>query len=310
MFRLEEFPAAPPPFHCHNTTLGHVQMIDPVCGMEVTPDNAAGSCEHQGQQYYFCAESCLEQFRANPEQFLAPPSLPVTRPAADPGAIYTCPMHPEVRQRGPGVCPICGMALEPVSVTREEETNPELLLMTRRFWICLVLTAPLVVIGMSSMLGGQSLGRAIPPRLLGWIELVLATPVVLWGGWPFFQRGWASIANRSLNMFTLIAMGTGTAYLYSFVATVLPQIFPPSFRLSSGEVPVYFESAGTITTLVLFGQVLELRARSRTNNALKALLDLAPKTARWLRPSGGEEDVPLDQVMPGDRLRVRPGEKI
>jgi Cu+-exporting ATPase len=202
------------------------------------------------------------------------------------------------------------MALEPLTVIQEEETNPELRLMTRRFWLSLALTAPLIVIDMSDMLGGHSIRHAINPRLLAWVELVLATPVVLWGGWPFFQRGWASIINRSLNMFTLIAMGTGTAYLYSVLATVFPQLFPPSFRLSSGEVPVYFESAATITTLVLLGQVLELRARSRTSSALKALLGLAPKTARRLRPDGGEEDVPLDQVVRSDRLRVRPGEKI
>ncbi len=202
------------------------------------------------------------------------------------------------------------MALEPLTVSQEERTNPELVLMTRRFWISLALTAPLVVMAMSAMLGGQSLGHALAPRVMAWIELVLATPVVLWGGWPFFQRGWASVVNRSLNMFTLIAMGTGTAYLYSLLATIFPQIFPPSFRLSSGEVPTYFESAATITTLVLLGQVLELRARSRTSSALKALLGLAPKTARRLRPEGGEEDVPLDQVVAGDRLRVRPGEKI
>jgi len=200
--------------------------------------------------------------------------------------------------------------LEPLTVSREEEINPELLLMTRRFWISLALTAPLIVMTMSAMMGDQSLGRAISPRLLAWIELVLATPVVLWGGWPFFQRGWASVVNRSLNMFTLIAMGTGTAYFYSILATVFPQIFPPSFRLSTGEVPVYFESATTITTLVLLGQVLELRARSRTSSALKSLLGLAPKTARRLRTGGGEEDVPLDQLNRGDRLRVRPGEKI
>ena len=278
--------SCPLSFDCHNIALGHGPMIDPVCGMEVTPDDAAGSCEYQGQQYYFCAESCLEQFQANPQQFLAPPSAPVTKPAQDPGAIYTCPMDPEVRQRGPGACPKCGMALEPLTVSREEEANPELLLMTRRFWISLALTAPLVVMAMSAMVGGHSLGHALSPRLHAWIELVLATPVVLWGGWPFFQRGWASIVNRSLNMFTLIAMGTGTAYLYSLLATILPQIFPPSFRLSSGEVPAYFESAATITTLVLLGQVLELRARSRTSSALKALLGLAPKTARRLRARG------------------------
>jgi Cu+-exporting ATPase len=202
------------------------------------------------------------------------------------------------------------MALEPLTVSQEEETNPELLLMTRRFWISLALTVPLVVLAMSGMLGAPSLGHALAPRLRAWIEFVLATPVVLWGGRPFFQRGWASIVNRSLNMFTLIAMGTGTAYLYSLLATIVPQIFPPSFRLASGEVPAYFESAATITTLVLLGQVLELRARSQTSSAIKALLGLAPKTARRLRPTGGEEDVFLDQVMPGDRLRVRPGEKI
>jgi Cu+-exporting ATPase len=202
------------------------------------------------------------------------------------------------------------MALEPVSVIREEEANPELRLMTQRFWISLALTVPLIVLEMSAMLGGHSLRHTLAPRVLAWIELVLATPVVLWGGWPFFQRGWASIVNRSLNMFTLIAMGTGTAYFYSVVATVFPQIFPQSFRLSSGEVPVYFESAAAITTLVLLGQVLELRARSRTSSALRGLLGLAPKTARRLRPDGGEEDVSLDQVNRGDRLRVRPGEKI
>jgi len=294
----------------NRTELGHSNMIDPVCGMDVTPEDAAGSYLYQGQQYYFCNESCLERFQANPQAFLAPPSGRVAEQRADPGAIYTCPMDPEVRQRGPGACPTCGMALEPLAVTREVETNPELRLMARRFWISLALTAPLIVIAMSAMLGGQSVGRAIAPRLLAWMEFALATPVVLWGGWPFFQRGWASVANRSPNMFTLIAMGTGTAYFYSILATAFPQIFPQSFRLSSGEVPVYFESAATITTLVLLGQVLELRARSRTSSALRALLGLAPKTARRLRSDGGEDDVPLDQVNRGDRLRVRPGEKI
>jgi Cu+-exporting ATPase len=278
--------------------------------MEVTPEDAAGSYQYQGQQFYFCNKSCLEQFRANPEAFLVPPSDRITTQAADPRAIYTCPMHPEVRQRGPGVCPKCGMALEPVSVTREEETNPELRLMARRFWISLALTAALIIMAMSAMLGVKSLEHAIAPRLLAWIEFVLATPVVLWGGWPFFQRGWASVTNRSPNMFTLIAMGTGTAYIYSIFATTFPQIFPPSFRLSSGEVPVYFEAAAAITTLVLLGQVLELRARSSTSSALKALLGLAPKTARRLCADGGEEDVPLEQINRGDRLRVRPGEKI
>jgi Cu+-exporting ATPase len=278
--------------------------------MEVTTEDAVGSYQYQGQQFYFCNESCLEQFQANPEAFLAPPSGRITAPTADPGALYTCPMHPEVREHGPGVCPKCGMALEPLAVTREEESNPELGLMTRRFWISLVLTVPLVLIEMSYMVGRHSLSQTVTPRLLAWIELILATPVVLWGGWPFFQRGGASVVNRSPNMFTLIAMGTGTAYLYSVLATLFPQLFAQSFRLSSGEVPVYFESAAAITTLVLLGQGLELRARSRTSSALKALLGLAPKAARRLRPDGGEEDVPLAQVNRGDRLRVHPGERI
>ena len=278
--------------------------------MDVTPEDAAGTCSYQGRQFYFCNESCLERFQAEPEAFLAPPSERVTAQPADSDALYTCPMDPEVRQRGPGACPKCGMALEPLTVTREGEVNPELRLMTRRFWVSLALTAPLIALAMSEMTGMQPLARAISPRLLAWVELVLATPVVLWGGWPFLERGWTSVVNRRLNMFTLIAMGTGTAYLYSVVATVFPQIFPPSFRLSTGEVPVYFEAAAAITTLVLLGQVLELRARRRTRTALEALLGLAPKTARRLHPDGGEEDVPLEQIKPGDRLRVRPGEKI
>jgi P-type Cu+ transporter len=285
-------------------------VTDPVCGMEVTPADAAGSYQFQGQQYYFCNESCLEQFRANPGAFLAPPSDRVPTQPADPAAIYTCPMDPEVRHQGPGACPKCGMALEPLTITRDDETNPELLLMSRRFWISLVLTAPLLILAMSDMLGAESTTRFISPRLLAWVELIIATPVVLWGGWPFFQRGRASVANRSPNMFTLIAMGTGAAYGYSLLATIFPQIFPESFRLPSGEVPVYFESAATITTLVLLGQVLELRARSRTSSALKALLGLAPKTARRLAVDGGEDDVALELINRGDRLRVRPGEKI
>ena len=284
-------------------------MIDPVCGMEVTPEDAVGSYEYQGQQYYFCNESCLERFRDDPASFLVPEGERTASPA-DAGGVYTCPMDPQVRQRGPGACPVCGMALEPLTVSAVGEDNPELRQMQRRFWISLVLTAPLVAFEMSGMLGAHALVRAINPRLLAWMEFGLATPVVLWAGWPFFQRGWASIVNRSLNMFTLIAMGTGAAYAYSVIATVSPGIFPPSFRLANGEVPVYFEASSAIVTLVLLGQVLELRARSRTSSALKALLGLAPKTARRLTADGGEEDVPLDQVHPGDRLRVRPGEKI
>jgi Cu+-exporting ATPase len=285
-------------------------MIDPVCGMEVTPEDAAGTFQYKGEQFYFCNESCLEQFQANPEHFLAPPSAPIDNTPVDRTAIYTCPMDPEVRQLGPGTCPKCGMALEPLTATLDEEANPELRNMARRFWVSLALTAPLVIIAMAAMLREQSINQLISPRMRAWIELTIATPVVLWGGWPFFQRGWASVVNRSLNMFTLIAMGTGTAYLYSILATTFPQIFPQTFRVASGEVPVYFEAAAAITTLVLLGQVLELRARSRTSSALKALLGLSPKTARRLRADGGEEDIPLDKVHPADRLRVRPGERI
>ena len=219
-------------------------------------------------------------------------------------------MHPEIVRAEPGTCPICGMALEPRTVSLEEEVHPELVDMTRRFWISLLLTAPLVLLAMSEMLPGQPVQHAFSARLLTWVQLVFATPVVLWGGWPFLTRGWASLVNRSLNMFTLIAIGTGTAYVYSVIATLVPDLFPASFRTHSGAVAVYFEAAAVITTLVLLGQVLELRARSQTSSAIKALLGLAPKTARRLRDDGSEEDVPLDQVQPGDRLRVRPGEKV
>ena len=223
---------------------------------------------------------------------------------------YTCPMHPEIVRPGPGSCPICGMALEPRTVTAEEEANPELRDMARRFWISLVLTVPLLALAMLDMLPGTPLHRVLPGAWLPWIEFVLATPVVLWGGWPFFQRGWASIVNRSTNMFTLIAMGTGVAYVYSTVATVFPQMFPASFRTMAARPDVYFEAAAAITTLVLLGQVLELRARSRTSGAIRALLDLSPKTARVLHDDGTELDIPLEQVKPGDRLRVRPGERV
>jgi Cu+-exporting ATPase len=223
---------------------------------------------------------------------------------------YVCPMHPEIVRSEPGSCPICGMALEPRTVTLEEEANPELIDMTRRFWIGVVLSAPIALLAMSDMIPGQPVQRIVSPRLLNWLQLVLATPVVLWCGWPFFQRGWASIINRSLNMFTLIAIGVGTAYVYSVVATLFPGVFPHSFRSHGGEVGVYFDAAAVITTLVLLGQVLELQARSKTSRAIKALLGLAPKTARLVRDDGSEEDVPLERVKPGDRLRVRPGEKV
>jgi Cu+-exporting ATPase len=222
---------------------------------------------------------------------------------------YTCPMHPEIVRQEPGICPICGMALEPRTVTAAEEENPELRDMSRRFWVSAILTVPLLGIAMADMLPRMPLQHALPGGWLAWLELLLATPVVLWGGWPFFQRGWVSLVNRSTNMFTLIALGTGVAYLYSLVATLVPTIFPPSFREMSGRPAVYFEAAAAIVTLVLLGQVLELRARSRTGAAIRALLDLAPRTARVLR-DGAEVDIPLDQVKVGDRLRVRPGEKI
>jgi P-type Cu+ transporter len=235
---------------------------------------------------------------------------PATPSAPSVKTEYVCPMHPEIVRPEPGFCPICGMALEPRTVTLEEEVNPELVNMRRRFWVGVVLSVPIALLAMSDMIPGQPVQSIASPQVLNWLQLVLATPVVLWGGWPFFQRGWASIVNRSLNMFTLIAIGVGTAYVYSVVATLFPYLFPQSFRGHNGEVGVYFDAAAVITTLVLLGQVLELRARSKTSRAIKALLGLAPKTARLIRDDGAEVDVPLDQVKPGDRLRVRPGEKI
>jgi len=237
---------------------------------------------------------------------------PLSTPAETPpiGSQYVCPMHPEIVRDRPGSCPVCGMALEPRTATLEEEANPELLDMTRRLWVSLALTIPVLAIAMSEMIPAQPLQHAISSRSLVWIQLLFASPVVLWGGWPFFVRGWASIRNFSPNMFTLIAIGTGTAYLYSVVAALLPDIFPVSFRGHDGEVAVYFEAASVITTLVLLGQVLELRARQRTSGAIRALLGLAPKTARLIRPDGVEVDLPLEDVHPGDLLRVRPGEKV
>ena len=232
------------------------------------------------------------------------PSVPATR------IEYTCPMHPEIVRDRPGSCPICGMALEPRTATIEEHENPELASMTRRFWVSVALTIPVLTLGMSDLIPGHPVQRLLSMRAIGWLQSLLATPVVIWAGWPFFQRGWASVVNRSLNMFTLIALGTGTAYIYSLVATLFPGIFPPSFRLAGGQVPVYFEAAAAITTLVLLGQVLELRARSRTSAAIRALLKLSPKTARLVRADGTEVDVPAEHIAVGDTLRVRPGEKI
>jgi Cu+-exporting ATPase len=314
-------------------------VIDPVCGMTVNPDSAAGSYEHNDETYYFCSPHCLEKFRKDPDTFLARPQATIAQPIGIqrvrsphgeknqvPGAptagrtldiglgtldsTYTCPMHPEIVRDAPGSCPICGMALEPRTASLEQEENPELREMSLRFWVSVTLSVPLLLIAMSEFIPGLDLESLMPLRVWGWIEMALATPVVLWGAWPFFVRGWQSLVNRSLNMFTLIALGVSVAYVFSVIASLFPELFPVSFRDQSGEVPVYFEAAAVITTLVLLGQVLELRARSRTGAAIKALLGLAPKTARRIREDGQDEDVSLDQVKRGDKLRVRPGEKI
>jgi Cu+-exporting ATPase len=283
---------------------------DLVCGMDVIPGQAAGgSAQQGGTTYSFCSADCREKFVADAERYVAgAPATPA--PAASDERVYTCPMHPQIVRDGPGACPICGMALEPRTAGGEEGPDPELADMTRRFWIGLVLTLPLLVFVMGDMLPGAPLRHLIAGRVLAWLQLILATPVVLWAGWPFFERGWASIVNRSLNMFTLIAIGTGMAYAYSVAGSVAPGAFPASFRTHGGEIGLYFEAAAVITVLVLLGQVLELRARSRTSSAIRALLSLAPPTARRMRPDGGEEDVPLEEVQVGDRVRVRPGERI
>ena len=286
------------------------KVRDPVCGMEIDAAAAAGRSEFAGTTYSFCSVSCKQKFDGDPGRYLSGGAKP---PSADhepgSGSLYTCPMHPEIVRDKPGSCPICGMALEPMMATGDD-TNPELEDMSRRFWVCLALSAPLLLMAMSEMIPGQPLSHLFSGRAALWIELALATPVVLWGGLPFFARGWASIVNRSPNMFTLIAIGTGAAYLTSVVATLYPRIFPDTFRGHGGEVPVYFEAAAVITTLVLLGQVLELRARSQTSSAIKALLGLAPKTARRLVDDGREEDVAIDLVQVGNRLRIRPGEKV
>ena len=287
----------------------NVTERDPVCGMTVHRATARAQAEHGGKSFFFCGQRCLDRFRQAPEMYTGHAGPTPAAPSTT-GAVYTCPMHPEVRSDRPGSCPICGMALEPLTVTLEEPPNPELGDMTRRFLWSLGPAALVLILGMSELLPGQPLMRLLSPATLSWIELVLATPVVVWAGWPFFERGAASIVRRSLNMFTLIALGTGAAYLFSVVATVAPGIFPASFRGMGGAVGVYFEPAAVITVLVLLGQVLELRARSRTGNAIRSLLKLAPKSARRVREDGTEEDVPLDQVRPGDRLRVRPGEGV
>jgi P-type Cu+ transporter len=323
------------------------ETVDPVCGMTVDPAGAAGQAEFEGRTFSFCSTSCERRFRDDPAAFAGRSPAPAVRTDAAagqgdyicpmdpdvrqqrPGACpkcgmalepamprpaaatkWTCPMHPEIVRDEPGSCPICGMALEPVIATADDGEHAELRDMTRRFLVAGALTLPLVVIAMGDMLPGRPLERVFSPATMGWLELVLATPVVLWAGWPFFVRGWRSVVTWHLNMFTLIALGVGAAWAYSVVATLVPGIFPDSFRDHAGQVGVYFEAAAVIVTLVLLGQVLELRARSRTGAAIRALLQLAPATARRLEPDGREVDVPLDDVRAGDRLRIRPGEKV
>ncbi|WP_315716841.1 MULTISPECIES: heavy metal translocating P-type ATPase [unclassified Bradyrhizobium] len=288
--------------HQHGET---AKVIDPVCGMSVDPATSKHRFEHAGHTFHFCSAGCRTKFAAEPDKYLGEREPPPKMPA---GTIYTCPMHPEIRQEGPGTCPICGMALEPDVISLDDAPNPELADMSRRFWIGTLLAAPVVVLEMGGhLVGGHGF---VDPMLSNWIQLVLATPVVLWAGWPFFVRGWQSVQTRNLNMFTLIAMGTGVAYVYSVIATVAPQAFPPAFRGHGGAVAVYFEAASVITILVLLGQVLELRAREATSGAIKALLQLAPKTARRLDTDGNDHEVEIAELAVGDRLRVRPGEKV
>lgn len=287
-----------------------VQHIDPVCGMTVKPGSAAGSHTHDGTTYYFCNPTCLKRFQARPENYLTKePEEPATPPPGAEQIEYTCPMHPEVVQLGPGSCPKCGMALEPREYSAGE-ANHELVDMTRRFWTSVALTVPLLALMVSELLPGMPLHQLVGMTRVPWVQFFFATPVVVWAGWPFFERGWLSIRNRSLNMFTLIAIGTGAAFLYSVAALLAPGSIPESFHTHGGGVPVYFEPAAVIIALVLLGQVLELRARSETSSAIKSLLGLAPKTARLLRTDGSEEDIALEKVAIGDRLRVRPGEKV
>ncbi|HEX6611848.1 MAG TPA: heavy metal translocating P-type ATPase, partial [Hyphomicrobiaceae bacterium] len=301
------------PDHCNhgakNTHVGeHMQHLekDPVCGMSVDPHKAKHTAEHGGRTYYFCSAGCRTKFLANPAHYLADKKLPA-EPVPE-GTLYTCPMHPEIQQVGPGACPICGMALEPMLVTADAGPNPELADMTRRFWIGLAFALPVFILEMGGHIAGGH--GFLDQQLSNWTQLLLAIPVVLWAGWPFFERGWASVVSRNLNMFTLIAMGTGVAFLYSLVATVAPGLFPDAVRGAHGAVPAYFEAAAVITVLVLLGQVLELRARDQTSGAIRALLDLTPKRALRLAANGTDEDVALDQVHAGDRLRVRPGEAV
>ena len=280
------------------------KVTDPVCGMSVDPAKTTHHADHDSHSYHFCSAGCRSKFVAAPETYLG--DKPRSEPEALPGAVWTCPMHPEIREDGPGTCPICGMALEPENPTLDTGPNPELVDFTRRVWVAGALSVPLLAISMVAEMLGMSF---VPPAYSPWVQLALTAPVVLWAGAPFFQRGWASIRTGHLNMFTLVSLGVGAAFAYSLVATVAPGLFPPSFRMH-GVIPVYYEAAGVVVTLVLLGQVLELRARAATGKAIRALMDLTPKTARRLRKDGSEEEVPLADVATGDRLRVRPGEAL
>ena len=294
--------------HNHGTLLADsatpATVIDPVCGMTVDPARTAHHAHYGNADFHFCSAGCLAKFTAYPDKYLA--DAPRTEPVAAPGAMWTCPMHPEIRREGPGTCPICGMALEPEEPSLDDAPNPELIDFTRRFWVSAVLAVPLLILTMGSeLLGLHLVSAAVSP----WLQLVLTAPIVLWAGWPFFVRGWTSLITRRLNMFTLIAIGVGAAFLYSLVATLAPGLFPPAFRMH-GMVPVYYEAAGVVVALVLLGQVLELRARAATGKAIRALLNLAPKTARRIAADGSEGDIALSEVQTRDRLRVRPGEAI
>ncbi len=283
----------------------HAAAIDPVCGMTVDPAKTTHHAEHQGKAYYFCSAGCRTRFVTDPNAYLG--TKPFPAPSATPGAMWTCPMHSEIRQQGPGTCPICGMALEPEDPSLDDRPNPELVGFTRRLWVAVVLTVPLLLVSMIADMLGL---RIVSPAMSPWVQLGLTAPIVLWAGAPFFQRGWQSIRSRHLNMFTLISMGVGTAFVYSLVATLAPEIFPDTFRTHAGMVPVYYEAAGVVVTLVLLGQVLELRARAATGRAIRALMDLTPKTAHRIGADGSEAEVSLAEVAAGDRLRVRPGEAI
>ena len=293
--------------HHHHQASAGAGVVDPVCGMTVDAVTSQHRSDYQGNTYHFCSAGCRTKFEAAPQQYVEK-SKAAQRVDVVEGTIYTCPMHPQIRQVGPGSCPICGMALEPEVASLDAPPNAELADMTRRFWIGLALALPAVVLEMGGhLVGGHGW---VDQSLSNWIQLVFATPVVLWAGWPFFVRGWQSLVTRNLNMFTLIAMGTGVAYVYSVVGTVLPESFPATFRGHGGAVAVYFEAAAVITVLVLLGQVLELRAREATSGAIKALLELAPKTARRIGDDGADHEVQIDSLVVGDKLRVRPGEKV